>query len=191
MTKQLLEPQSDAPAKKIQTLWMWIGLALYVAVLLFGRWLPGTIVAVGHIYGIVVIANLLFRLFRYLKNSFFWRVRNRLIGSFVFVGMIPLLLLASVVFLSGYVLFGQLAGRYLDNSRIELEHQITAINTELGGRLSPSMTETIFDELASRVFSDHAAQFPQLAARLLRRNPEGAFSVMFKCDRNQIEKDPS
>jgi sigma-B regulation protein RsbU (phosphoserine phosphatase) len=191
MSKQLLEPQSDAPARKIWRLWKWIGLALYATVLLFGRWLPRPIVAVGYLYGIVVIANLLFHLFRYLKNSLFWRVRNRLIGSFVFVGVIPLLLLSGMVFLSGYGLFGQLAGRYLDNSLVEVEHQITAINTELGGRLSPSMTITTFDELASHVFADHAAQFPHLAARLLRRNSEGTFSVMFKCDRNQIEKDPS
>jgi sigma-B regulation protein RsbU (phosphoserine phosphatase) len=191
MTKQLLEPQSDAPAKKIWRLWKWIGLALYAAVLLFGRWLARPIVAVGYLYGIVVIANLLFHLFRYLKNSLFWRVRNRLIGSFVFVGVIPLLLLSGVVFLSGYGLFGQLAGRYLDNSLSELEHQITAINTGLGGRLSPSMTITTFDELASRVFADHVAQFPHLAARLLQRNSEGTFNVMFKCDRDQIEMDPS
>jgi phosphoserine phosphatase RsbU/P len=191
MTKQLLEPQGDAPAIKIWRLWKWIGLALYAAVLLFGRWLPGMIVAVGYLYGIVVIANLLFHLFRYLKNRIFWRVRNRLIGSFIFVGVIPLLLLSSLVFLSGFVMFGQLAGRYLDNSLIELEHQITAINTELSGRMSPSMTQTAFDELASRVFADHAAQFPHLAARLLRRNSEGTFDTMFKYDRDRIEKDSS
>ena len=191
MTKQLLEAQSNAPAKKIWRLWKWIGLALYAAVLLFGRWLPRPIVAVGHLYGIVVIANLLFHLIRYLKNRFFWRVRNRLIGSFVFVGVIPLLLFSGVVFFSGFALFGQLAGRYLDNSLIELEHQITAINAELGGRLSASGTQGAFDELASRVFSDHAAQFPHLAARLLRRNSAGTFDIIYKQDREQIEKDAS
>lgn len=191
MTKQLLEPQTDAPARKIWKLWKWIGLVLFAVVLLLGRWLPRPIVAVGDLYGIVVIANLLFHLFRYLKDTLFWRVRNRLIGSFVFVGVIPLLLLSGVVFLSGFVLFGQLAGRYLDNSLIELEHQITAINTELGGRLSPSTTITTFDELASRVFAGHAAQFPHLAARLLQRNSGGTFYVTFKCDRDQIERDPS
>ncbi len=191
MPKQFLEPQSDAPAKKIWRLWKWIGLALYAAVLLFGRWLPRPIVAVGYLYGIVVIANLLFHLFRYLKNRFFWRVRNRLIGSFVFVGLIPLLLLSGVVFLTGFVLFGQLAGRYLDNSLIELEHQITAINTELGGRLSPSITEAKFDDLTSSVFAGHAVQFSHLAARLLRKNSEGEFDLMFPYDPARIEKTSS
>jgi sigma-B regulation protein RsbU (phosphoserine phosphatase) len=191
MTKQLPEPQSDAPAKRIWRLWKWIGLTLYAAVLLFSRWLPSLIVAVGYLYGIVVIANLLFHLFRYLKNRFFWRVRNRLIGSFVFVGLIPLLLFSGGVFLSGFVLFGQLAGRYLDNSLIELEHQITAINTELGGRLSPSMTEAKFDDLTSSVFADHAVQFSHLAARLLRRNSEGEFDLMFPYDPARLEKTTS
>lgn len=191
MTQQLLEPQSDAPAKKIWRLWKWIGLALYAAVLLFGRWLPRSMVAVGYLYGIVVIANLLFHLFRYLKNSFFWRVRNRLIGSFVFVGVIPLLLLSGVVFLTGFGLFGQLAGRYLDSSLIDLEHQVTAINTELGGRLSPSENESSFNALASRIFIGHAAQFSQLAARLLRKNSEGEFDLMFQHDPERIEKTSS
>ena len=75
-----MEPKSDAPAQKIWRLWKWVGLVLYAAVLLFGRWLPGTIVAVGYLYGIVVIANLLFHLFRYLKSSLFWRVRLLLLA---------------------------------------------------------------------------------------------------------------
>jgi hypothetical protein len=107
------------------------------------------------------------------------------------VGLIPLLLFSGVVFLSGFALFGQLAGRYLDNSLIDLEHQITAINTELGGRLSPSITEATFDELTSRVFAGHAVQFSHLAARLLRKNSEGEFDLMFPYDPARIEKTTS
>jgi sigma-B regulation protein RsbU (phosphoserine phosphatase) len=185
MTNNLLESQPVVPAKKMWRRWKWIGLALFAAVLVFGRWLPGLIVFLGYLYGIVVIANLLFLTFRYLKNRLFWRVRNRLIGAFVFVGVIPLLLLLGIIAASGYVLFGQLAGRYLENSLQEIQHQLTAINTDMAARVSPSMSESAFGELASRTFADHAGQFSHLAARLLRKNAGDAWEVTAASDPRQ------
>jgi sigma-B regulation protein RsbU (phosphoserine phosphatase) len=189
MTNNPLELQPFVSAKKMWRRWKWIGLALFAAVLIFGRWLPGLIVFFGYLYGIVVIANLLFLTFLYLKNRFFWRVRNRLIGAFIFVGVIPILLLFGIVAASGYVLFGQLAGRYLENSLQEIQHQLTAINTEMAARASTSMSESAFGELASRTFAEHAGQFSHLAARLLRKNAAGAWEVAASTDPRQSKED--
>jgi sigma-B regulation protein RsbU (phosphoserine phosphatase) len=188
MTKNLMEPQTVVPAKKMWRCWKWIGLALFAAVLVFSRWLPGLIVFLGYLYGIVVIANLLFLTFRYLKNRLFWRVRNRLIGAFFFVGVIPLLLLFGIIAASGYVLFGQLAGRYLENSLQDVQHQLAAINTEMAARVSPSMSESAFGEMASRTFSDHTGQFSRLAARLLRKNAGGEWEVIAGSEPRQSDE---
>jgi sigma-B regulation protein RsbU (phosphoserine phosphatase) len=188
MTKNLMQPQTVVPAKKMWRCWKWIGLALFAAVLVFSRWLPGLIVFLGYLYGIVVIANLLFLTFRYLKNRLFWRVRNRLIGAFFFVGVIPLLLLFGIIAASGYVLFGQLAGRYLENSLQDVQHQLAAINTEMAARVSPSMSESAFGEMASRTFSDHTGQFSRLAARLLRKNAGGEWEVIAGSEPRQSDE---
>jgi sigma-B regulation protein RsbU (phosphoserine phosphatase) len=188
MTKNLMEPQTVVPAKKMWRCWKWIGLALFAAVLVFSRWLPGLIVFLGYLYGIVVIANLLFLTFRYLKNRLFWRVRNRLIGAFFFVGVIPLLLLFGIIAASGYVLFGQLAGRYLENSLQDVQHQLAAINTEMAARVSPPMSESAFGEMASRTFSDHTGQFSRLAARLLRKNAGGEWEVIAGSEPRQSDE---
>jgi len=188
MTKNLMEPQTVVPAKKMWRRWKWIGLALFAAVLVFSHWLPGLIVFLGYLYGIVVIANLLFLTFRYLKNHLFWRVRNRLIGAFFFVGVIPLLLLFGIIAASGYVLFGQLAGRYLENSLQDVQHQLAAINTEMAARVSPPMSESAFGEMASRTFSDHTGQFSRLAARLLRKNAGGQWEVIAGSEPRQSDE---
>jgi phosphoserine phosphatase RsbU/P len=190
MKKQILALPSDVPEKKFWRPWKWIGLALYAASLLFNRWLPGPIVAAGYLYGIVVIANLLFHAFRYLKNRLFWRVRNRIIGSFIFVGIIPLLLLLGIVYLSAYMVAGQLAGKYLDNSLRECEQQIAEINRELSGQVARAGAQAAFPEMATRMASAHAQQFPRLSARLLRMASDGTLEVLSRYDPQNTVKDP-
>jgi len=189
MKKQTSALPGDVPVKKFWKPWKWIGLAVYAAALLFNRWLPGLIVGVGYLYGIVVIANLLFHAFRYLKNRLFWRVRNRIIGSFVFVGFIPLLLLGGIIYLSAYMLAGQLAGKYLDSSLREGEQQIVEIHRELAGQIAQAGLQAAFPEIAARVASAHAQQFPSLPARLLRRGAAGSFEVLSKHDPQNTVKD--
>jgi sigma-B regulation protein RsbU (phosphoserine phosphatase) len=189
MKRPSLPPQDNTRARNFWKPWKWIGLGLYAAVLLFKARLPGPIIAVGYLYGIVVIANLLFHLFRYLKDRFFWRVRNRLIGAFVFVGVIPLLLLLGVAYLSGYLLLGQLAGYYLDNSLRGVEHQLSEINVELAGQVSSTSDTAAFKELAAQILSFHASRFPRLSARLLRRLPGGSLEMISKYDPHGIVKD--
>lgn len=128
--------------------------------LIFNRWLPWPIVLISYLYGLVVIANLLFHLFRYLKNRLFWRVRNRIIGAFVFVGIIPLLL-GGAIFLTGYVMFGQLAGRYLETSLHEIENQLTEINAELGGELALGDAQALLRDRAAAVLGEHAGNSKQ------------------------------
>ena len=189
MKKPISALPGDVPVKKFWKPWKWVGLAVYAAALLFNRWLPGLIVGVGYLCGIVVIANLLFHAFRYLKNRLFWRVRNRIIGSFVFVGFIPLLLLLGIVYLSAYLLAGQLAGKYLDSSLRDSERQIVEIHHELSGQVAQSGLKAAFPEMAARVASAHVQQFPRLTARLLRRSAAGSLEVLSKYDPRNTVKD--
>jgi len=108
----LLPPEVTPPKRKVWRLWKWIGLAVYAVVLLFDRWLPDVVVILGQLFGILVLLNLTFHGIRFLKNRFFWRVRNRIAGSLIFVGLIPLLLMLGTVFVALYLLAGQLAARH-------------------------------------------------------------------------------
>jgi phosphoserine phosphatase RsbU/P len=124
-----------------------------------------------------------------LKNRLFWRVRNRLIGSFVFVGILPLALLLGVVLLTGYVLLGQLAGRHLENSLHEIENELTAINAELSGQLPLHNDPAAFPGKVSSILGAHAGKFPRMAARLLEKNPGGTMKVLSAWDPHKLEKE--
>ena len=177
----LLQPLETAP-KKFWKKWKWIGLIVYIAALALGRYLPGPVVAAAYIYGVVAIANLVFFGFRYLRDRLFWRMRNRLIGSFIFVGVIPLLIILGLICLAGYLLFGQLAGQYLNTALMENTRLISEINLDLAGQITSAESAKGFESKASAVLSQHAAQFPRLAARLVKRQPNGTLAVISKHD---------
>ena len=191
MTEQILLPPNEAPVRKFWKPWKVVGISVYVAALLFNRWLPGFLVAAAYIYGIVVITGLVFFLFRYLRDRLFWRVRNRLIGSFIFVGIIPLLILLGVVALSGYILLGHLAGQYLDRALQENGRLISEINEELAGQIALEDATSAFSARAAAVFSNHSSQFPRLAARLLQKLPDGTLRAVARYDPQKILREVS
>lgn len=189
MREQFLLTPHETPRRKFWKPWKWVGLAAFAAALLFGSWLPGPVIAAANVYGFVVIANLLWSSFRYLKDRFFWRVRNRLIGSFIFVGVIPLLILFGVIALSAYILLGQMAGEYVNRALQENENLISEMNADLSGQTAGGAGMSAFPAKAASIISSHSAQFPGLAARLLRRLPDGTLRPVSEQDAQNILPD--
>lgn len=191
MTEKLLLPPSDAPRRKFWKLWKWICLAIFAFALLFKGFLPRSIVSVAYLVGVVFIANLLFAASRYLRNRLFWHVRNRLISSFIFVGVIPLVILACLLWASGYLLLGQLGVQYITNTFQENTRRISDINSELAGQIASARNVSVFPSKAASVFSRSFAQFPRLASRVLQRLPNGNLEVVSKYDPQNVLPDVS
>ena len=189
MREQILLPPGNMPSRKFWKPWKWTGLCVYAAALLFGRWLPDYVLAAAYLYGIVVIALLIIFIFRYLKDRLFWRVRNRLIGSFVFVGVIPILILIGVVVLSGYILLGHLAGQYLSQALQEKYRLVSEINAELAGKVSREDTTGAFPEKAAGILDSQSFRFPKLSTRLLQQLPDGTFHAVSTYDPRGILPD--
>src|SRR5512141_1030489 len=55
----------------------------------------------------LLICVLLILAIRWLRRRLMWRLRNRLIVTYVFIGVIPLLLLTAMAGLAGYLFAGQ------------------------------------------------------------------------------------
>jgi len=77
--------------------------------------------------------------FRWLKRRILWRLRNRLIVTYVFIGVIPAVLLVTMAFVTLYGLAGQFAV-FLVTSEIHsqlrsLEAANAAVSNELAARL--------------------------------------------------------
>ena len=68
---------------------------------------------------------------RWIRRKLMWRVRNRLIVTYVFIGVIPILLLLAMGFVAGYMFAGQFAGYVaISDLHSELQH-LTATNRSL------------------------------------------------------------
>src|SRR5712692_9126963 len=74
---------------------------------------------------------LLIKLLRTAVRSLLWRVRNRMIVLFLFIGLVPLLLITALIGLAGYMLIGQaavyMATSELDRRADRLQDSATAL----------------------------------------------------------------
>ncbi len=74
--------------------------------------------------------------FRWLKNKILWRLRNRLIVTYMFIGVIPTLLLSAMTFATIYLFAGQFAN-FIVTSEIHLHLQnVEALNSAIANELA-------------------------------------------------------
>jgi sigma-B regulation protein RsbU (phosphoserine phosphatase) len=95
----------------------------------------------GWVSSLSIVVVVLFALlaFRWLKVKLLWRLRNRLIVTYVFIGVIPVILLAAMAFITIYLFAGQFANfvvtSNLDSRLRSLEAVNAAIAHELAARV--------------------------------------------------------
>jgi sigma-B regulation protein RsbU (phosphoserine phosphatase) len=179
MSELFLPPDPDEPKKRVWKTWKKVGLALLASAYFFGDRLPAWMVVPPTLFGLAASINLLFHFLRYLRDRLFWRVRNRILGAFIFVGFIPLLLILGTVYFTAYIVAGQLAVNYLNAEVRELAHDVASINAALGQQLTSQTTPAEFELLAAQSFRGHSEAFPRLAVHWVRSgkvlvfDPEG------------------
>lgn len=93
-------------------------IALLVAVLLsaFKKLEIVQAIAAGTAFFSGII--LLIRLFKWTARHFIWRLRNRLIVAYVFIALVPILLIATLAYVTAWALSGQI-GVYLVTSEFD------------------------------------------------------------------------
>ena len=102
----------------------------------------------GWVGFLTLLAAVLFSIlaFRWLKQKILWRLRNRLIVTYVFIGVIPAMLLVSMALITLWGLAGQFAV-FVVTSEIHsqlrsLEAVNAAVSNELAARLERGTTPT-------------------------------------------------
>ena len=174
-----LFPAPEASAKRrFWRLWKWVCLTLFALALLLKQWLPDVVYGIGALAGIALIINVTLHAIRYLRDKLFWRVRYRLMGSFVFIGLIPLLLALGVLFLVAYMVTGQLAASYLEDSLSGIAGELTRINLTLGERLAAASGKVGLDAVAPSPLEAQRARFPRVSVRLLEPQPDKGVRVV-------------
>ena len=140
------------PTSKVaRTAWYLLGLDLLLFALQkllglfklsYGESLTGWVFFLS--FGIIVLFAIV--AYRWLKKRLLWRLRNRLIVTYVFIGVIPTALLAAMALITIYLFAGQFANFVVIselNSRLRsLEAANAAIANELATRLERSEKAT-------------------------------------------------
>jgi phosphoserine phosphatase RsbU/P len=77
--------------------------------------------------------------FRWLKTRILWRLRNRLIVTYVFIGVIPVILLVAMAGFSLFLFAGQFAS-YVVISELNAQlRSVEAVNAAIGNELAASL----------------------------------------------------
>jgi phosphoserine phosphatase RsbU/P len=144
------------PRTKLGKTTLWFGgLALLLELLrLITRSPAGTMLSgwAGFVLYIFVACGL-FMLFRWVRRRLMWRLRNRLIVTYVFIGVIPIILLVAMGLLAGYLFAGQFATFVASaDLQSELQH-LESANSSLALQLrsmvrNGSLNERLADEVA-------------------------------------------
>jgi sigma-B regulation protein RsbU (phosphoserine phosphatase) len=111
----------------------------------------------------------LFRLYRLLKQKLLWRLRRRLVVTYLFIAVVPIVLILFLVGLGGYIINGQFAS-YLVASKLRtradvLQHWDRMIIHHVD-LLRPATPQSLLDA-TQRFFvidlGDRAARYPGLS----------------------------
>jgi sigma-B regulation protein RsbU (phosphoserine phosphatase) len=114
------------------------------------------------------VVFLLLRGVRYARQALLWRLRNRLIVTYVFIGVIPIILLIAMVLLAGYLFAGQFATYVaLSDLDIELQHLVTANNALAFQIRNLSRQGKLTPELAAEIASASNEGFRQRSVTIL------------------------
>lgn len=126
------------------------------------RYLDGLAAILSFLLGSVLIVLLL----RWVRNEMLWRLRNRLIVTYVFIGVIPVLLILTMVGISGYMFSNQYVTSEvrgdLDKEIRSLEVIAQGIAPELAGAEGNSREVRSEDARWRRRFRNLERRFPGL-----------------------------
>ncbi len=95
----------------------------------------------GWVEFLVFVAAVLFSIlaFRWLKRRILWRLRNRLIVTYVFIGVIPVILLLAMAGFSLFLFAGQFAS-YVVISELNAQlRSVEAVNAAISNELAASL----------------------------------------------------
>ena len=161
---RILVKRTLRPRSKLGKITLWFGMLALLLQLakLIARSPSGTMLSGWATFiTFIFVVCLLMRGYRWTRQEILWRLRNRLIVTYIFIGVIPIVLLISMFLLAAYLFAGQFA-TYVALADLDIERQhLTATNNALAGQF--------------RTLTQRGNLTPQLAAEISGASDE-AFS---------------
>lgn len=141
--------------------------AITVPMYLLGRYIPSLGRQVWFspslsflIWFLAVVSLLL--LYRWLRQNLMWRLRNRLVVTYIFIGVIPVLLLIAMAGVAGYLFAGQFATFVVTQDISEELQRLEASNAMLATEISARAQDPRFssEEIVKAAHERLGKEFP-------------------------------
>ena len=87
------------------------------------------------ILSVLAIVLLALLAYRWIKARLLWRLRNRLIVTYVFIGVIPVALLMAMAFITIYLFAGQFANFVVTSELDSRLHSLRSVNAAIAHEL--------------------------------------------------------
>ena len=159
------------PHSKLGKTTLWFGVLAAIAELLrlILRSAPGSMLSGwSQLLSFLFLFFLLLLGLRWVRQKLMWRLRNRLIVTYVFIGVIPILLLICMALLAGYLFAGQFATYIaLSDLQAELEHLESANKALTSQFRSLARNNTLTPQLAAEIASASDENFRQRTVTVL------------------------
>jgi len=125
--------------------------------------------------GVLAAVYLFFRFIGWSKSRLLWSLRNRLIVAYVFIAVVPVLLLATLAGLGARILYSQLGG-YLLYDDLQHRVQMLANGSEHVAAAISAMAAGSSEEAAERVISaqEHAVYDTDLPGVTIEFSADGS-----------------
>src|SRR5438477_8800860 len=136
LEQRRLWPQSRVARAAWYTLGL--SLALFVVQKVFAGFRISSGTTLGSWVTFLSFLSILFFVilaFRFLKAKVLWRLRNRLIVTYMFIAVVPTLLLVGMTFVTLYLLAGQFANFVvISEIRLQMQH-VESVNAAIANEL--------------------------------------------------------
>lgn len=104
---------------------------------------------------------------RWFRNVALWRLRNRLVVTYVFIGVIPVVLIAIMALIAGYLFAGQFAALLARNDIDSEINALQAVNATIAAELEATVREggEVSENTVNAVLSGAKSQFAHIEVR--------------------------
>jgi sigma-B regulation protein RsbU (phosphoserine phosphatase) len=169
LLRSMVRPQSKLGKT---TLWFGVLAGTVQLLRLIARSAPGSMISGWSSFlSFVFLVFLVLLGFRWVRQKLMWRLRNRLIITYVFIGVIPILLLICMALLAGYLFAGQFATYIaLSDLQTDLEHLQSANNALAAQFRTLSRTDRLTPQLAAEIASASDENFRQRSVTIIEGN---------------------
>ena len=162
------------PTSKLGKTALWFGIVALLLQIwkLIARSPNGSMVSVwATITTFLFIVFILLRGARWARQALLWRLRNRLIVTYVFIGVIPIVLLISMFLLAGYLFAGQFATYIaLSDLNNQLQHLANANHSMAAQIRKLAQQGKLTPEMVAEIAAASAESFPQRSVTVLEED---------------------